>query len=87
MQRIREWMEANPDQAKEVRRQNKSYVFFRITDLATEDEAVGGAGRAADARPLDRGRSRAACLWHAVLHRGRSADREREDGDEIPPPR
>jgi membrane-bound lytic murein transglycosylase A len=44
MQRIRDWMEANPDEAKEVRRQNKSYVFFRITDLATEDEAVGGQG-------------------------------------------
>jgi membrane-bound lytic murein transglycosylase A len=42
MQSIRDWMEANPDPAKEVRRQNKSYVFFRITDLATEDEAVGG---------------------------------------------
>ena len=44
MQSIRDWMEANPDQAKEVRRQNKSYVFFRITGLATEDEAVGGQG-------------------------------------------
>ena len=44
MQSIRDWMEANPDQAKEVRRQNKSYVFFRITDLAIEDEAVGGQG-------------------------------------------
>jgi membrane-bound lytic murein transglycosylase A len=44
MQRIREWMEAHPDDAKEVRRQNKSYVFFRITDLATEDEAVGAQG-------------------------------------------
>jgi len=44
MQRIRDWMEANPDAAKEVRRQNKSYVFFRITDLATEDEAVGAEG-------------------------------------------
>ena len=44
MQRIREWMDANPDQAKEVRRQNKSYVFFRITDLATEDEAIGAEG-------------------------------------------
>ncbi|MGD0024856.1 MAG: MltA domain-containing protein [Xanthobacteraceae bacterium] len=44
MQRIREWMEANPDEAKEVRRQNKSYVFFRITDLSTEDEAIGGEG-------------------------------------------
>jgi membrane-bound lytic murein transglycosylase A len=44
MQRIRDWMEANPDQAKEVRRQNKGYVFFRITDLSNEDEAVGGEG-------------------------------------------
>jgi membrane-bound lytic murein transglycosylase A len=44
MQSIRDWMEANPDQAKDVRRQNKSYVFFRITNLATEDEAVGGEG-------------------------------------------
>jgi membrane-bound lytic murein transglycosylase A len=37
-------MELNPDAAKDVRRQNKSYVFFRITDLSTEDEAVGGEG-------------------------------------------
>ena len=44
MQSIRDWMEANPELAKEVRHQNKSYVFFRITDLATEDEAVGGEG-------------------------------------------
>ena len=44
MQHIRDWMEANPDAAKDVRRQNKSYVFFRITDLATEDEAVGAEG-------------------------------------------
>jgi membrane-bound lytic murein transglycosylase A len=44
MQRIRDWMQANPVEAKDVRRQNKSYVFFRITDLATEDEAVGGEG-------------------------------------------
>jgi membrane-bound lytic murein transglycosylase A len=44
MQHIRDWMEANPDQAKDVMRQNKSYVFFRITDLATEDEAIGGEG-------------------------------------------
>ncbi len=28
MQKIREWMEQNPDGAKELRRQNRSYVFF-----------------------------------------------------------
>ena len=86
MQSIRDWMEANPDQAKDVRRQNKSYVFFRITDLATEDEAVGGEGVRARARPFDRDRSRAACLRHAVLHRGRLADRQRQGGNEIRPP-
>ncbi len=52
MQSIRDWMAANPDQAKDVRRANKSYVFFRITDLATEDEAIGAEGV-----PLTPGRS------------------------------
>jgi membrane-bound lytic murein transglycosylase A len=52
MDRIRQWMEANPDLAKEVRRANKSYVFFRITDLSTEDEAIGAEGA-----PLVPGRS------------------------------
>jgi membrane-bound lytic murein transglycosylase A len=40
MQSIRDWMEANPDLAKDVRRQNKSYVFFRITDIANERAAT-----------------------------------------------
>ena len=44
MQRIRDWMSANPDEAKEVRRTNRSYVFFRITALGPQDEAVGGQG-------------------------------------------
>ena len=44
MQRIREWMEANPDRPRRCGGMNKSYVFFRITDLATEDEAVGAQG-------------------------------------------
>jgi membrane-bound lytic murein transglycosylase A len=52
MQRIRDWMEANPDAAKDVRRQNKSYVFFRIADLAAKDEPIGDAGV-----PLTPGRS------------------------------
>lgn len=44
MQRIREWMEANPDGANELRRQNKSYVFFREVKLNDDDEAIGGQG-------------------------------------------
>jgi len=52
MQRIRAWMEANPDQATDVRRQNQSYVFFRVMDLADNDEAMGAQGV-----PLMAGRS------------------------------
>ena len=52
MQRIRAWMEANPDQAKDVRRQNQSYVFFRVMALADQDEAMGAQGV-----PLMAGRS------------------------------
>jgi membrane-bound lytic murein transglycosylase A len=52
MQRIREWMEQNPDGANELRRQNRSYVFFREVQLADKDEAVGAQGV-----PLTPGRS------------------------------
>jgi membrane-bound lytic murein transglycosylase A len=52
MQRIREWMDQNPDGAKELRRQNRSYVFFREVTLSDRDEAVGAQGV-----PLTPGRS------------------------------
>ncbi len=44
MHRIRQWMDAFPEQAKEVRRQNRSFVFFRVKRLAETDEAIGGQG-------------------------------------------
>jgi membrane-bound lytic murein transglycosylase A len=52
MQRIREWMQANPDEAKDVRRQNRSVVFFRIVGLNDDREALGAQGI-----PLSAGRS------------------------------
>ncbi len=52
MQRIREWMAANPAEAEEVRRQNRSYVFFREVQLGEADEPVGAQGV-----PLTPGRS------------------------------
>jgi membrane-bound lytic murein transglycosylase A len=52
MQRIRDWMDQNPDGAKELRRQNRSYVFFREVQLSDKDEAVGAQGV-----PLTPGRS------------------------------
>jgi membrane-bound lytic murein transglycosylase A len=52
MQNIREWMEQNPDAANDVRRQNRSYVFFREVQLSDKDEPVGAQGV-----PLTPGRS------------------------------
>jgi membrane-bound lytic murein transglycosylase A len=52
MQRIREWMDQNPDGANELRRQNRAYEFFREVQLSDKDEAVGAQGV-----PLTPGRS------------------------------
>jgi len=52
MQKIREWIDQNPDGAKELRRQNRSYVFFREVQLSDKDEAIGAQGV-----PLTPGRS------------------------------
>lgn len=52
MRRIRQWMDENPDGAKDLRRQNRSYVFFREVKLSDNDEAVGAQGV-----PLTPGRS------------------------------
>jgi len=41
MDRIRAGMEKNPEEASEVRRLNKAFVFFRITGLSEFDEAAG----------------------------------------------
>jgi membrane-bound lytic murein transglycosylase A len=52
MQRIRDWIRNNPDGAKELRRQNRSFVFFRIVGLNDEREPIGAQGL-----PLAPGRS------------------------------
>ncbi|UWU92768.1 murein transglycosylase A [Bradyrhizobium sp. CB1015] len=52
MQRIREWMTQNPDGAKELRRANRAYIFFREVNLSDKEEAVGAQGI-----PLTAGRS------------------------------
>ena len=44
MERIRQWMNANPDEGRDLRRKNKSYVFFRETGLASDEEPVGAQG-------------------------------------------
>jgi membrane-bound lytic murein transglycosylase A len=59
MDRIKQWMAANPEQAKEVRGTNRSYVFFRITALDSEDEPSGAQGV-----PLHPGRSIAVDRTH-----------------------
>jgi membrane-bound lytic murein transglycosylase A len=52
MDRIREWMAANPAEGKELRRHNKSWVFFRETSLGDNEEPPGAQGV-----PLTPGRS------------------------------
>jgi membrane-bound lytic murein transglycosylase A len=44
MDRIRAWMEANPDEARTLRRSNKSYVFFQETDLPPHTSIEGAQG-------------------------------------------
>ena len=52
MDRIRQWMIANPEEGKALRRQNKSFIFFRVAELTDDEEAVGAQGI-----PLFAGRS------------------------------
>jgi membrane-bound lytic murein transglycosylase A len=52
MDRIRQWMQANPDKAKELRQKNRSFIFFRVAELGDHEEAVGAQGV-----PLTAGRS------------------------------
>ena len=44
MQRIRDWMAANPDEAPKVRAPNRSFIFFRITGLSNDGEPAGAQG-------------------------------------------
>ncbi len=52
MARIRNWMKYHPDEGREVRHKNRSFVFFRITGLGNDDEPSGAQGV-----PLTPGRS------------------------------
>jgi membrane-bound lytic murein transglycosylase A len=52
MDRIRDWMVANPDEGKDLRRKNRSFVFFQETTLGAQDECLGAQGV-----PLTPGRS------------------------------
>ena len=64
LERIREWMRANPQSAEEVLRQNRSFVFFRIVGLSDDREPTGTQGAPHDQEaigaqglPLTPGRS------------------------------
>jgi membrane-bound lytic murein transglycosylase A len=52
MDKIREYMEANPDEGKALREKNRSFVFFSKTALKPHDECIGAQGI-----PLTPGRS------------------------------
>ncbi len=44
MDKIREYMEANPKEGEELRLKNRSYVFFSETALGPQDECIGSSG-------------------------------------------
>jgi membrane-bound lytic murein transglycosylase A len=44
MDKIRDWMEANPEEGKELRRKNRSFVFFTETPLRPHEECIGAQG-------------------------------------------
>jgi membrane-bound lytic murein transglycosylase A len=52
MDKIREYMEANPKDGEALRLKNRSYVFFTETSLGANDECIGSQGV-----PLTAGRS------------------------------
>jgi membrane-bound lytic murein transglycosylase A len=52
LERVHEWMRTNPEEAEQVRRQNRSFMFFRIVGLSDDREAIGAQGI-----PLTPGRS------------------------------
>jgi membrane-bound lytic murein transglycosylase A len=52
MDKIREYMEANPEEGKALRLKNRSFVFFSQTPLKPKDECIGAQGI-----PLTPGRS------------------------------
>ena len=72
VERIRAWMRTNPQSAEEVRRQNRSFVFFRIAGLSDEGEAIG-AQACSRHGALDCYRQLTACVRHAILHPDRTA--------------
>lgn len=44
MDKIRAFMEANPEEGRELRRKNRSYVFFREVPLHKDEHSTGGQG-------------------------------------------
>ena len=44
MDKIREYMEANPKEGEELRLRNRSYVFFSATCARADDECLGSQG-------------------------------------------
>jgi membrane-bound lytic murein transglycosylase A len=44
LERIRKWMLEHPADAPELRRNNRSFVFFHVTGLDSDDPPVGGQG-------------------------------------------
>ena len=69
-----------------MRRENKSYVFFRETELTERGRASRRSRHRAHGSAVDRDRHEHPRLRHAVLPRRGAADRVGKAGDAIPSP-
>ena len=60
MQSIKDWIRANPDQGRELMRENASYIFFKHLDWAGAGRCAqcSGDARTAPWRPIP-----GSCLW------------------------
>jgi Membrane-bound lytic murein transglycosylase len=45
MPALREWLERNPEEAREVMRRNERYVFFRFAEAGPAEGPIGGMGQ------------------------------------------
>jgi membrane-bound lytic murein transglycosylase A len=92
LERIHEWMRANPQSAEEVLRQNRSFVFFRIVGLSDDRVPIGAEGAPRDREAVGAqgaqdtgsaivGPARADVFWGAGDRAGQLAGRVHHHGN------
>ena len=77
MDKIRDYMEANPKEGEALRREEPLLCVLQRDAAQAQRGAARRAGHSADARALARGRPLDPRLWHADLDRRQISDHQR----------